>query len=791
MNGNIENNSFSSLNLKDLVQTYTKQWKSFLVCILVFIGLAYTYIRYTVPLYTAESKIQILEDNGSGSELDLLKDLDVFTGSKNKIEDEIQSLGSRSNFIEVTKKLGLNRNIVSLGNIRNTEIYQNPPLILSFIASDSLIYNAEFSFFINMSTETTFGYKENEDEPLKVYPYGSNISTPIGDLVVTPNFNEWEALKNNKYFISISPIVQVAQYYQKNTKIFPVDQQSNIINITLDSPIPNKAKDIINTLIDVYNTNAVDDKKMIADRTSDFINDRISEIYSDLSSVDQTAQDFKTRRGLTDIASEADMNLNIGSVNQQEIQNTALQLDIATSMKDFVESQDGFEILPSNIGLSDASISATASQYNTLVAQRNRLLKSSNEKNPIIVNLDQQLFSLKKNMQSSLNSMTNNLELQMNSLSSQLSRINSKIYAAPKNERALRDITRQQQTTESLYLYLLEKREEAQIAFASASPKSKVIDRAYVASKTPVSPKPQMIYLGALILGFLLPFSIIYVNDLLDSKIHNKVQIENLVSAVPVLGELPTLDRKEKRLIDKDDRSVLAESLRIIRTNLDFILKNKKGDRKNNLIYISSSVPGEGKSFLSSNLAMTFANTDKKVLLLGADIRNPKLDSFFSEKHLNIESTDTRKKSNGLTEFLYDENLTTEDIINHKKIQNSNIDVIYSGKIPPNPAELLMSKRMKELLMEVSSIYDYVLVDTAPLMVVTDTLLITQYADHVIYVLRAGVTETKVLGFPLKLKEEGKLKNISFVVNDVKNSDLGYNGYGYGYGSVKKKWWTF
>ncbi len=275
-------------------------------------------------------------------------------------------------------------------------------------------------------------------------------------------------------------------------------------------PIPQKGMDIINSLIDTYNRNVVLDKKAIADRTSDFINDRIANIASSLSSVDESAQEFKTGKGITDIASEANINLNIGASNKKELENASVQLDIASSMKDIVENQEGFEVLPSNIGLSDPSIASTTAKYNELVLERKRLLKSSNEKNPIIVNLDQQLSSLKRNMESSLNSVTNNLALTVNNLSGQQAQINSRIYSVPKNERALRDITRKQETTESLYLYLLQKREESQIAYASAKPKTKVVDHAY-SSQFPVSPKVPLIFLASFVFGLMIPFSVIYV----------------------------------------------------------------------------------------------------------------------------------------------------------------------------------------------------------------------------------------------------------------------------------------
>ena len=276
---------------------------------------------------------------------------------------------------------------------------------------------------------------------------------------------------------------------------------------------------------------------------------------------------------------------------------------------------------------------------------------------------------------------------------------------------------------------------------------------------------------------------------MLDNKIYNKISLERLISEVPILGELPSMGKKEDLLIKTDDRSVLSESLRIIRTNLDYLIKSKD-DNKNNIIYVTSSTPGEGKTFLSSNLSMIFANTNKKVLLIGADIRNPKLYNFFAKKDIDKIGKSRGNIDIGLSEYLHDSSITSKDIINSMLVHSSTIDVIYSGKIPPNPSELLMSDRMEFLLSEVSQQYDYVVVDTAPIMVVTDTMLITKYANHIIYVTRAGFTETKVLEHPMKLWDEGKLQGLSFIVNDVKESNLGYGGkYGYGYGKTTKKWW--
>ena len=779
-------------DLKEIIGGYTKHWKWFLLSALLTFLLARVYIRYATPQYAAAAKIQIIDQKSSGAGLDLFKDLDFMGGVKNLVVDEIELIGSRSNFIDVVKDLKVNTTIRIMGNVISRELYNNPPINLSFIAADSTLNNADFSFYVTLSSSTTFGYSEEEDKPIKVYSFGKNISTPIGDIVITPNVVNLDNYKDTKLMVSVRPVDVVALAYKNKIMITNSDEKSNIVDIRLEDPIKEKAINIVNALVRIYNDNAIEDKQTIADRTSKFINERITDISGNLSSVDQSAQDFKTEKGVTDIMSEATINLNVSASTQQQLTATRNQLNMAASMQDIVQNQEGFNVLPTNV-LSDPTVANATSQYNQLVLERQRLLKSSNEKNPVIVNLDQQINGVKRSIQSSLASTVGNLELTVNSLSGQQARFNSKIYSSPGNERALRDITRKQQTTEELYLYLLTKREEAQIAVASQSPKSKTIDNAYSVSRLPVSPKKNVIYLASIILGLLIPFSILYAHDLLDNKIHNMNSLEKLTTDTPVLGEIPKLSRKDEKLVVKEDRSVLAESLRIVRTNLDYLIKTKQAPGvKNNVVFVTSSVPGEGKTFLSTNLSMILASTNKKVLLIGADIRNPKIYSFFTGSNVDKMLKPSRNKDAGLTEFLYDNTLTSKDIINPMLVHHNTIDVVYSGRIPPNPAELLMSPRIKDLFEEVSERYDYVIVDTAPLMVVTDTLLIAEYANHLIYVTRAGVTDKKAVGYPLKLQEEGKIKGLTFVVNDVKNSDLGYGGkYGYGYGKSQKKWWKF
>ncbi|MEP2279037.1 polysaccharide biosynthesis tyrosine autokinase [Maribacter sp.] len=780
-------------DIKNVISTYVKHWKWFILCGFIALVIAYVNIRYTTPEYSVNSQIQIVQEKNSGNEMSVFQDLGVFGGSSKQVEDEIEILASRSNFIEVVKELGVNVRIMALGNIINSEVYSNPPVKMNFIAADSTVNNSSYSFFIEFSSANTFGFTEDENVPSKIYSYGSGISTPIGDMVITPNVKDPKSLIGKRYQVSLSPVEKVARSLKTAVKISVSAEFSNILDVSMTSAIPEKAKDIIDKLIEIYNRNAVDEKKRIADTTSDFINNRIQLISGTLSNVDKDAQELLTEKGMTGSGIEVGAAVQVSASSRSNLENAKVQLQMVSGLKDYVTGETGYDEMPV-VDVGSGALSQATVQYNALVAERKRLLKSSNEQNPMIVNLDEQLDGIKNTMQSSLNSLERNVGMNVSTLQSQLGRIQGTIYSAPENQRELRNITRKQETTESLYLYLLQKREESQIAFASASPKSNVIDKAYISSPTPVKPKKAITYLAALMLGLLLPFGVIYGKDQLDTKIQNKHSLEKFTKDIPVLGELPSLSKKDSKIIINDDRSVLAEALRIIRVNLDFLIKTKRASNsnKNNVIYVTSSTPGEGKTFVSSNLSMILASTNKKVLLVGADIRNPKLYTFFSGDSVDKLKTPSRNKDAGLTEYLLDDSIQVKDIIRPMLVHHNTIDVIYSGKIPPNPAELLMSSKIEDLLDEVSEMYDYVIVDTAPMMVVSDTLLIAPYANHIIYVTRAGVTDESAVKFPLSLREEGKLKGVSFVVNDVSLDSLGYGGkYGYGYSKNSKKWWKF
>ena len=543
-----------------------------------------------------------------------------------------------------------------------------------------------------------------------------------------------------------------------------------------------KSEDILNNIIKQFNNDAIVDKNLVSENTFNFIAERLEIIQEELDSVETNKKEFQTENKITDIPSEAQLYVeDIREIQKSRVE-VETQLELIKYIKDYLtDTNRSSDLLPANLGVTDSGIESSISEYNQLVIQRNNQLQTGTASNPIVINLNNQIDVIKSNILASLNNKTKSLEVKRRDIVNQQNNLDSKISSVPKNSLIFRDITRQQNIKENLFLYLLQKREETAISLAITAPSAKVIDDAY-SSRSPIFPKKQIIYLAAFILGLIIPFLIIYVKNLLDNKIHNRADVEKETKLIPILGEVPKIDTKESETVGTNDRSILAEAFRILRTNLSYFVKSIKGEEKN-IIFVTSTVKGEGKTFVAFNLALTLSTSDKKVLLIGSDIRNPQLHRYI----------DRPEQSKGLSEYLYDEKVTIESVTDSYKINKKDISIILSGRIPPNPAELLMRDRFKNLLEEVKDKYDYVVVDTAPTMLVTDTLLISQHADFTVYVTRAEYTDKRLLKFPVELYHEKKLRNMAFVVNNVSVSNYGYGnkyGYGYTYGAEKETFFT-
>jgi len=778
------NNLSQDFNFKNAISTYTKQWKWFFFSLIACIALAFLYIRYTTPKYAASAKIMLIEENEGANASAALEELSMFSESEDaKVEDEIQVMKSRESFQGVVEKLNLNIEYYNIGRIREAELYKKSPIQVNFIKSDSIISQTNFSFYVEILSESEFAYKVKEDDVPNKISFGKNIPTHFGGMVITPNISRINYSVGNIINVRLTSVEIKANNLKSRVSIAAYGKSSKVIDINLSDPIQEKAIDIINTLIDVYNLTTIQKKNVRSKNTADFIDERVELIASELVNVDNSIVRFKQGNKITDVNSEAGQFLNSSMQNQQQLDASKTQLRVLDYMKQSLNSNtDDFTSIPSNLGLGDPAISSMSAKYNELLANRERLLQSAGKNNSVVVQLDQTLNGLKTNLAQSIENATKSLNIQIGSLQNQSQRINSKILSVPGQESKLRSIGRTQEIKESLYLYLLQKREEATISLTATSPSVKVIDKAYGGSKLPISPNKKIIYLSGMFLGLLIPFGIFYVKDLLDNKIHNKEDIEKTLNNITVLGEIPNLSSKEiDGLIKKNDRSLLSESFRIIRTNFDFVRKGRQVENYDNVIFVTSTIKGEGKSLFSKNMALTLANTDKKVLLIGADIRNPQIQGILKNQKNNPVINKI-----GLTEYVVDSSISESEAIGSYLINDISIDILFSGKIPPNPAELLMSNRLKDLFDAVSKQYDYIIVDTAPSMLVTDTLLFSQYAGHTIYMTRADYTEKRILNFVNELHDEEKLKGMMLVVNDVKQSNFGY-GAKYGYYAAQEK----
>lgn len=768
----------SNFNIKEEVVKYLKHWKWFVLGIFVALLVAFLYLRYTVANYKAVATILVKDDRKGtmASELSAFSDLGLMTNVKSNVDNEIEVIKSRTLIESAIRELELNVAYFSQGRVKWEELYKKSPIKL-ILSSFSEEYASQSHFYrIEKANTTSFTIYDNEEQKIGVFKYGEKFKIGTEVFVVLVNKPEFINLNYN-IGVQYKPISQLAESFKSRLNVATLSKNTSVIELSIVDPVPGKAEDFLNTVIANYNKDAIQDKKYISENTSKFIEQRLSIISEELQDVEKDKEVFKKNNGITDVVSEAGLYLeNASDFERMQVEN-ATQLRVVETMMNYVNSSDTNELIPVNIIGQDQGASQLISEYNELVLQKNKLLKTAGSKNTLVQNLDAKINALKGSVSSSLSQLKSSLQIRRNDLNRQNAIISGKISQIPTQERNSRDIDRKQNIKESLYLYLLQKREETAISLAVTAPNAKVIDAAK-ASKSPVSPNRRMIYLAALLLGGLIPFGILYLIDLFDTKIKSRYDLEKNTT-IPFLGEIPKLESGQL-IIDSTSRTSTAEAIRIIRTNLEFLLTNVN-EEEAKVVFLTSTYPKEGKTFISVNLASTIALSEKKVLVVGLDIRNPKLDEY-----LKLESR-------GVTNYLSSKE--------EKPIQNyitavegfKNLSVLPAGIIPPNPAELLMSKKVGDLFAELKKEYDYIIVDTAPVSLVTDTLLIAKYADAFIYVTRANFLDKRMLELPERLYNEKKLPNMSILINDTEiNTGYGY-GYGYGYGQTeeKKPWYSF
>ncbi len=778
-----------AVSFREQLEKYLKHWKWFLLSIIVFAFLAIIKIRYSQSSYKINATILIKEQENGNSlspSLSSFENLGLFgVNGDESLENEIQILKSRTLIKEVVQDLELCTTIYLQNSPVDQELYPNLPFKV-IIRNDTnnlsnSVQNTKFKVQIRSKDKFDFIDFSNQVQQNLEFSkfFMANLGNEEESLSRRAKIELYEGVDVHNFIgetiiVNINSIDGITNDYLERINIEPINEKlSKVLNLSITESSINKGKAILNNLIEQYNVDGNVDKNLVSQATIDFLDERLVLISEEIKAIEGTAEQFKSKNRMVDVGSGADIFLQSSSANESELVNTNTQLQLANYMFGQLKNTPLGEPLPSNIGLSDPSVVNLIVEYNNHVLRRKRIMKSSSERNPIVVSIDSQLSIIKNNLDANLNTLVSSLQIQINALTKQSGRISSKIAAVPKNEREYKDIVRQQELKNSLYLVLLQKREESILSNAVDVNKARVIDEAYT-NGVPESPKKILILFGFSLLGLLIPFLVIYLNDVLDTKVHSERDLAKL--RMPYLGDIPLTVNKKDLYISKVDNSNIAEAFRYVRTNISFML-----DRKDNckVVFISSTQSKEGKTFAAINLASSLAISGKKTLLLGMDLRAPKINVYLD----NLED----KK--GVSNYITNDDLFLEDII-LSETGIDNLHLINSGDIPPNPVELLMSRRVDELFEQLENLYDYIIVDTAPVGMVTDTIQIGKFADLTIYVVKANYLDKRMLHIPEKLNKENKLPNMAFLLNGTDHSRGAY-GYGYGYGSdsIKKPWY--
>jgi len=768
------------INIGEIIKPYVSKWWWFIFSVFMMLLVAVIYIKTVAPVYNLQSSVLIKDAkkmSSASGDFSVLQSLGGLSSmGTNSIENEIEIFKSKQIISDVLKKQNLQIGLYIKQGLHNLELYKtSAPVKINVINEKEVEKGPQKPIELNLKGNGFVLSSKEWNNDIKG-EYNRTVSLPFANVIITknPDFkpSTLRKMDANNLLFTYSTFESTVENYQEALQVNLVEREATVISLSIASENKEKGKDFLNNIVDEYNLDAIKDKNKESEKTTQFIDDRIIIIAKELGDVEDKKESYKSQNNIVDLQSEARINLNTKEVTKSKLLTLGTQLELQNILLNYL-NKNAKDVLPVNIGIENGDAAKSILEYNALVIRRNKLLDNATDDNPMVKEIDAQINSMKSSIRESLSKSITAVNLAKNAAEAELGKSEVKISSIPAQEKVFRNIERQQQLKESLYLLLLQKREEAAISMAITVEKARVIDTAYAVKKL-VAPKTKIILLIAALIGLLIPALYIYLKTLLNNKIVNKNDVAKL-SSTKVLVELPHLNKGDNDTVQLNDLSPLAEAFRILITNFKFLLPKKDSAK---IIYVTSTVKGEGKTFVSVNLALTLASPKQKVLLIGADIRNPQLQRY------NIE----KKNAEGLTDFLYNPDLGLEEII-HQSKRNNNCDVIFSGTIPPNPTELLSNGNFRKLLDIVENQYEYIIVDTAPIMLVTDTLLYSDYSDIVLYVLRSEVSQKEFVDFSNNVVEDKKLNNVAFVINDVSANNFGYgNKYGYGYNAIEKTW---
>jgi tyrosine-protein kinase Etk/Wzc len=772
--------SEEQVNIQELLFRYLIHWPWFVVSIIICIACAWGYLRLTTPIYNITATVLIKDEKKGGganmsSELEKMG-LDGFVSSSNNVDNEIEVLRSKSLAREVVNNLGLFVTYMDEDEFPSKELYHTSPVLVSLThqEADKLPGRMEINMILQptgaLGVQITVGekeYRKQFDKLPAVFP------TDEGTVAFFANNDTLSAVrpenitKERHITAFINRPFSVSKGYVNSLSIAPTSKTTSVVVISLENTNTRRGRDYINKLLEMYNINANNDKNEVAQKTAEFIDERIGIISKELGSTEQDLENFKRSAGITDLSSEAQIALTGNAEYEKKRVENQTQINLVMDLQRYMKGNE-YEVLPSNIGLQDAASAGAIDRYNQMLVERKRLLRTSTENNPTIINLDTSIRAMRTNVQATLDATLKGLQITKEDLAREASRYSRRINDAPTQERQFVSIARRQEIKSGLYLMLLQKREENAITLAATANNAKIIDEA-LADDNPISPKKTIVYLVALVLGVGLPVGVIYLIGLTKFKIEGRADVEKLTS-LPVVGDIPLADEKTGSIaVFENQNNLMSETFRNVRTNLQFMLENGK-----NVILVTSTISGEGKSFISANLAISLSLLGKKVVIVGLDIRKPGLNKVF-----NIP-----KKEHGITQYLTNTTANLMDFVQPSDI-NKNLFILPGGTVPPNPTELLARGGLEKAIETLKANFDYVILDTAPVGMVTDTLLIGRVADLSVYVCRADYTHKAEFTLINELAENNKLPNLCIAVNGLDLNSRKY-GYYYGYGKYGK-----
>lgn len=765
------------VDYKALFFKYLIHWKWFVASIVVCLIGGWIYLHYTTPVYSITGSVIIKDNKKNNSVSTGLADLEDlgFYSSTNNFDNEVEVLHSRTLLKKVVEELDLYINYRTRENLRPVELYKDTPVKVWLtpeeaekLPNGAAVLEVVLKPGGKLSVSTEIDEQEfkqdfNKLPALLTTPYGTFSFTP-GDSAIVE--------KEQEITVTVAAPRIMVNGYANALSVEPTSKTTTIAQITLQNTSPQRGVDFINKLIEIYNRDANDDKNEVASKTAEFIDERIKIINGELGTTEKELETFKRDAGLTDLKSDAQLALSENSEYEKKRAENSTQLRLVQFLSEYANNPDhAYEVLPVNVGLTDTGLTELINRYNEMLLERKRLLRTSSESNPVVVNLDASIRAMRSNVQTTILSVQKGLMITKADLERQAGKYAGRITSAPGQERQLVSISRQQEIKAGLYLMLLQKREENAITLASTANNARIVDEAQ-AELFPVSPKGKLIYLIAFVLGIAIPVGIIYIIELLRYKIEDRSDVEKLTT-VPIIGDIPASDNMPKEgwvVVRGNQNDMMAETFRNVRTNVQYMLgSNQK------VVLITSTTSGEGKSFVAVNLAISFALLGKKVVIVGLDIRKPELNKAFQMSH----------KEDGITRYLADPEHTDLMSLLQQSNVTPNLYILPGGAIPPNPTELVARDSLVQAVDRLKKEFDYVILDTAPIGMVTDTQLISRVADMSIYVCRAGYTPKAGYLFINELRDHKKLPNLCTIINDVniKTGKYGYGTYGkYGYG---------